>query len=110
MVTNEVHVYKPADWNAGFVDKCRLEGITSFSLSPGRNPSLAAFVGEKKVNCLAMHVSSKVLTVLSCFLRCLLGSSRVSQDLQLDNAFERLFVKELLQGGQNHNEMECCWD
>lgn len=48
-VTNEVHVYNPSDWSAGIVDKVRLEGVTSVSLSPGRNPNVAMFVAEKKV-------------------------------------------------------------
>ncbi|GAA5982240.1 hypothetical protein JCM11641_006236 [Rhodosporidiobolus odoratus] len=29
VVTNEAHVYNPSDWNAGIVDKVRLEGVTS---------------------------------------------------------------------------------
>ena len=48
-VTNEVHVYNPRDWSAGIVDKVRLEGVTSVSLSPGQNPNVAMFVAEKKV-------------------------------------------------------------
>lgn len=48
-VTNEVHVYNPRDWSAGIVDKVRLEGVTSVSLSPGQNPNIAMFVAEKKV-------------------------------------------------------------
>ncbi|GAA5888749.1 hypothetical protein JCM6882_002835 [Rhodosporidiobolus microsporus] len=48
IVTNEVHVYSPSDWSAGIVDKARLEGVTSVSLSPGKNPNVALFVAEKK--------------------------------------------------------------
>lgn len=48
-VTNEVHVYNPRDWSAGIVDKVRLEGVTSVSLSPGQNANVAMFVAEKKV-------------------------------------------------------------
>ncbi|POY70577.1 hypothetical protein BMF94_6492 [Rhodotorula taiwanensis] len=47
-VTNEVHVYNPRDWSAGIIDKVRLEGVTSISLSPGQNPNVALFVAEKK--------------------------------------------------------------
>ena len=47
-VTNEVHVYKTADLAAGVQDRLKLEGITSFSVSPARNPCIATFVGEKK--------------------------------------------------------------
>lgn len=48
-VTNEVHVYNPRDWSDGIIDKVRLEGVTSISLSPGQNPNVALFVAEKKV-------------------------------------------------------------
>ncbi|GAA5855063.1 hypothetical protein JCM8547_002366 [Rhodosporidiobolus lusitaniae] len=47
-VTNEVHVYSPSDWAGGIVDKVRLEGVTSASISPGKNPNVALFVAEKK--------------------------------------------------------------
>ncbi|GAA5951776.1 hypothetical protein JCM21900_001071 [Sporobolomyces salmonicolor] len=47
-VTNEVHVYNPANFEAGIAEKLRLEGVTSLSVSPGRNPSVALFVAEKK--------------------------------------------------------------
>ncbi|BGP21307.1 eukaryotic translation initiation factor 2A [Rhodotorula toruloides] len=47
-VTNEVHVYNPSNWEAGIVDKVRLDGVTSVSVSPGQNPNVALFVAEKK--------------------------------------------------------------
>lgn len=50
IVTNEVHVYNPADFSLGIVDKLRLEGVTSVTVSPGRSPSLGLFVAEKKVS------------------------------------------------------------
>lgn len=49
LVTNEVQVYDPSNFGLGVVDKLRLEGVTTSSVSPGRNPSVALFVGEKKV-------------------------------------------------------------
>lgn len=49
-VTNEMHVYNPSSWDQGIAEKLRLEGITSVSISPGRAPSVAAFVAEKKVS------------------------------------------------------------
>jgi translation initiation factor 2A len=49
LVGPEVHVLDPADWARGVVDKLRVEGATSVALSPGLSPSLAVFVGEKKV-------------------------------------------------------------
>jgi translation initiation factor 2A len=49
LVSGEVQVYSPADWARGIVSKLKVEGATSVSLSPGLNPSIAVFVGEKKV-------------------------------------------------------------
>lgn len=46
--TNEIQVLQPS---SGFsiAEKLRIENLTSFSLSPGRNPAVAVFVAEKKV-------------------------------------------------------------
>jgi translation initiation factor 2A len=49
LVGVEIHVFRPAEWAKGIVDKLKVEGATSVSLSPGLNPSLAVFVAEKKV-------------------------------------------------------------
>lgn len=49
LVGQEVQVFRPAEWSKGIVDKLKVEGATSVSLSPGLNPSLAVFVAEKKV-------------------------------------------------------------
>ncbi|KAF2838598.1 eIF2A-domain-containing protein [Patellaria atrata CBS 101060] len=47
VVTNEVQFYKSADlgtvWN-----KLRVEGVTDFALSPGKNHSVAVFIPERK--------------------------------------------------------------
>lgn len=47
-VTNEIQIYESHDlstvWN-----KIRVEGITDFAISPGKNYSIAAFLPEKKV-------------------------------------------------------------
>ncbi|KZT37220.1 translation initiation factor eIF-2A [Sistotremastrum suecicum HHB10207 ss-3] len=48
LVGPEIQVFEPADWEKGIVDKLRVEGCSSVTLSPGLNPSLAVFVGEKK--------------------------------------------------------------
>ncbi|KAJ8590702.1 translation initiation factor eIF-2A [Rhizopogon salebrosus TDB-379] len=48
LVTQEIQVYRPADWGKGIVDKLRVEGASMVSLSPGLNPSIAVFVAEKK--------------------------------------------------------------
>lgn len=49
LVSQEVQVFRPAEWGKGVVDKLRVEGASMVSLSPGLNPSIAVFVGEKKV-------------------------------------------------------------
>ncbi|KZO89756.1 translation initiation factor eIF-2A [Calocera viscosa TUFC12733] len=47
-VGQEVQVFSPGDWSRGVVDKLRIEGMKSVALSPGPNPSIAVFIGEKK--------------------------------------------------------------
>ncbi len=49
LVSQEIQVFRPAEWSKGVVDKLRVEGATSITLSPGLNPSVAVFVAEKKV-------------------------------------------------------------
>lgn len=49
LVASEIQVYRPAEWAKGIVDKLKVEGATSVTLSPGLNPSVAVFVAEKKV-------------------------------------------------------------
>ncbi|KAJ6455956.1 eukaryotic translation initiation factor eIF2A-domain-containing protein [Mycena vitilis] len=48
LVGPEIQVFRPAEWSKGIVDKLKVEGATSVSLSPGLNPSVAVFVAEKK--------------------------------------------------------------
>ncbi|KAI0713729.1 translation initiation factor eIF-2A [Earliella scabrosa] len=48
LVGQEIQVFRPAEWSKGVVDKLKVEGATSISLSPGLNPSVAAFIAEKK--------------------------------------------------------------
>ncbi|KAF8507615.1 eukaryotic translation initiation factor eIF2A-domain-containing protein [Gautieria morchelliformis] len=45
---SEVQVFNPADWAKGVIDKLKVEGCTSVTLSPGLNPHIAVFVAEKK--------------------------------------------------------------
>lgn len=49
VVTNEVQFYQSNDlktvWN-----KLRVEGVTDFAVSPGKNHSVAVFVPERKVS------------------------------------------------------------
>ena len=49
LVGPEIQVFRPAEWSKGVVDKLKVEGATSITLSPGLNPSVAVFIGEKKV-------------------------------------------------------------
>ncbi|KAF9519841.1 hypothetical protein BS47DRAFT_1357866 [Hydnum rufescens UP504] len=37
-VGSDIQVFHPSDWEKGVVDKLRVEGLSSISLSPGRNP------------------------------------------------------------------------
>lgn len=50
VVTNEVQFYESGDlktvWN-----KLRVEGVTDFAVSPGKNHSVAVFIPERKVRC-----------------------------------------------------------
>ena len=48
LVSGEIQVYRPSEWSKGIVDKLKIEGATAISLSPGLNPSIGAFVAEKK--------------------------------------------------------------
>ncbi|KAK2460701.1 hypothetical protein APHAL10511_007171 [Amanita phalloides] len=48
LVGSEIQVYRPADWSHGIIDKLKIEGATSISLSPGLNPSVAVFAAERK--------------------------------------------------------------
>ncbi|KAI9451986.1 eukaryotic translation initiation factor eIF2A-domain-containing protein [Lactarius psammicola] len=48
LVGQEVHVFNPAEWGKGIVDRLKVEGASGITLSPGLNPSVAIFVPEKK--------------------------------------------------------------
>lgn len=50
VVTNEVQFFQ-SDNLAKVWNKLRVEGVSDFSLSPGKNPSVAVFVPERKVRC-----------------------------------------------------------
>lgn len=47
-IQNEIHLLDPSK-NFTLSDKIKVENIANFSLSPGKNPSVAIFVPEKKV-------------------------------------------------------------
>ncbi|KAF9578184.1 hypothetical protein BGW38_006157, partial [Lunasporangiospora selenospora] len=48
MVTNEVHFWEPKNLAKTPFTKLQQEGMTQFSLSPGRSTSVAIFFGERK--------------------------------------------------------------
>ena len=60
LVSQEIQVFRPAEWSKGVVDKLKVEGATSISLSPGLNPSIAVFVPEKKVR-IQLSASGQIL-------------------------------------------------
>ncbi|OAV98889.1 hypothetical protein PTTG_09934 [Puccinia triticina 1-1 BBBD Race 1] len=47
LVSSEIQVFNPASFDSGVVSKLKLEGMSEFKLSPGQNPLISAFVGEK---------------------------------------------------------------
>ncbi|EPY50467.1 translation initiation factor eIF2A [Schizosaccharomyces cryophilus OY26] len=48
LVTNEIHFYETANLGKPPVFKLRVEGLSDFALSPGRNHVVAVFVPERK--------------------------------------------------------------
>jgi len=61
LVGQEVQVYNPFEWTKGIVDKLKIEGASSVTLSLGLNPSVAIFVPEKK----GAPASVKIFSLLS---------------------------------------------
>lgn len=56
IVTGEVQFYNTKNF-AQPHSRLKLEGITEFSISPGKNPSVAVFVPEKKVCCMPVLIT-----------------------------------------------------
>ena len=50
LVGQDIHVFRPSEWSKGIVDKLKIEGATSISLSPGLSPSVAVFIAEKNAS------------------------------------------------------------
>jgi len=67
LVSQEIQVYRPSEWSKGIIDKLRVEGATSISLSPGLNPSVAVFVAEKKVR---ISVPNNIKLDSQCAIGC----------------------------------------
>src|SRR5271154_5232323 len=49
IVGSDIQVFDPSNWSKGVIDKLKVEVLSTASLSPGKNPSIALFVGERKV-------------------------------------------------------------
>jgi translation initiation factor 2A len=64
LVSQEIQVYRPSEWSKGIVDKLKVDGATSISLSPGLNPSVAIFVAEKKVRLAPFNIENESLNLL----------------------------------------------
>ncbi|EGF99733.1 uncharacterized protein MELLADRAFT_50619, partial [Melampsora larici-populina 98AG31] len=50
LISNEIQVYDPSKGfqsGSSMITKFKLEGLTSYKLSPGRNPSISIFIPEK---------------------------------------------------------------
>ncbi|KAJ3032470.1 hypothetical protein HDV00_007518 [Rhizophlyctis rosea] len=48
LVSNEVQFYDPKNFAKGISSRLKLEGISDFSLSPGRRPTVCVFTPEKQ--------------------------------------------------------------
>ena len=59
-IQNEIHILDPRKAFT-LVDKLRIEGLSSFSLSPGKNPFIATFIAEKKVLWRSFRLTGNVL-------------------------------------------------
>lgn len=90
VVTNEIQFYESQDlgtvWN-----KLRVEGVSDFAVSPGKNHSIAVFVPERKVRGREMRVQE-----LSA--KTLVGSTGCCQSLQRTTVRRSRFPEELFQG------------
>lgn len=101
LVSQEIQVFRPAEWSKGVVDKLKVEGATSVTLSPGLNPSVAVFVAEKKV-CLAHDSFVSAEADLSA-----IGCSCKRQNLQSSVSKGFPFEPEgVLQGRSFYDKME----
>lgn len=98
-IQNEVHLLDPAK-NFALTDKLRIEGLANFSLSPGKNPSVAVFVPEKKVGLLFIISSLSTLAAAMAdsapfFLSS--GHARIRSRTLPCNAFRSINTEVLLQ-------------
>lgn len=90
LVSQEIQVFRPAEWSKGIVDKLKVEGASTIILSPGLNPSVAVFVPEKKV-CSPSDIAM-IVTDMG------IGCSCQRQNLQFDRlVWHAVESEELLQ-------------
>jgi translation initiation factor 2A len=96
-VTNEVQFYQSHDlrtvWN-----KLRVEGVTDFAVSPGKNHSVAVFVPERKVS-LRFAMGRLGANITS-------GHARRGQGLPGAPVRRARITEDLLQGRQGPAEVE----
>jgi translation initiation factor 2A len=90
VVTNEVQFYESGDlktvWN-----KLRVEGVTDFALAPGKNPSVAVFIPERKVCNFSFTSSIPILTTFA-------GPTSHRQGLQRAPIRVPSLAEDILQG------------
>jgi len=104
LVGSDIQVFRPAEWDKGVVDKLRIEGATSVTLSPGLNPSVAVFIAEKKV-------CTFVLVVVDIHRNCFLGSASEHQDLQSPRTqCGSHLPKDVFQSRSCPDQMEYTWN
>jgi hypothetical protein len=96
-VTNEVQFYQSHDlrtvWN-----KLRVEGVTDFAVSPGKNHSVAVFVPERKVR--LDHALNQLGANKTS------GHARRSQGLPGAAVRRARVAEDILQGRQGPAEVE----
>lgn len=106
IVTNEVHVLDPKNFGNGIAEKLRLEGVTSFSISPGTtNACVALFVAEKKVSRCRCFIQ-RDFADRSCLFT---GSARLRQNSLPFQSLHHDLRQEFLQSRQDSNEVEQVW-
>lgn len=100
VVTNEVQFFQSDNlskvWN-----KLRVEGVSDFALSPGKNNSIAVFIPERKVGflfffVLIVHLSQRFTADLLGSLRP--GSTSSGQGVQRASVRSAHLPEELFQG------------
>jgi translation initiation factor 2A len=91
VVTNEIQIYQSHDlttvWN-----KIRVEGVSDFAVSPGKNHSIAVFVPERKV------CGETIELYMHKILRDGIGTTSCRASVQRAGIYHPNFPEEFLQG------------